>query len=681
MTAAGATRRAGVDVGGTFTDVVTVDPRTGQLLQAKALTTYPDPTEGFLAALAKLGHQRLDYVGYGTTLATNTLLTKAGAATALLTTRGFRDVLEIRRTHRSKLFDLYEEIPEPLVPRPLRLEVTERVGADGSVVEPLAEAEVRAAARQLRDAGVASIAVCYLFSFRNPDHERRTRDILRQELPELAGHISLSSEVLPLHREYERTSTTVVNAYLTPLVSAYFGQVTEQLSQSGRADQLQVMQSSGGLVRPDRAATLPILTLMSGPAGGAIAAAFLGQQLGEARLLTLDMGGTSCDVTGVVDGHPDTRVDFEIGGYAVSYPTIDIHTIGAGGGSIARVDAFGRLSVGPASAGSTPGPACYGRGGEEPTVTDANLVLGLYDAELALGGEIHPDPDLAARAVERRVARPLGLGLVEAAAGIVRLVDANMMHALRTVSVERGRDPRDYALVAFGGAGPVHGAGIAAELGIRRLLIPPTPGCNSALGILASDVRHELVEAWTTRLVAADPELLGGILERLATQGHRELDVDQIPRPARRLLASVDLRYLGQAYELTVPLDSLTPTPQDLKLTIDRFHQTHQARYGHALDDDLVELVNLRLTAVGTTPKPRLAASRTAAAGVEPRGRRTVHLPREGKVRLPVFDRGTLPVGAELPTPCVIHQLDATTLVPPGSRVRVHPTDTLVVEL
>jgi N-methylhydantoinase A len=677
----GEVRRAGVDVGGTFTDVVTVDPASGRLLQAKALTTYPDPTQGFLAALAKLGAGGLDYVGYGTTLATNALLTGAGAATALVTTRGFRDVLEIRRTHRSKLFDLYEEIPAPLVPRPLRFEVTERVGADGQVVEPLAEAEVRAVARRLRDAGVASVAVCFLFAFRNPAHERRTRDILREELPELAGDISLSSEVLPLHREYERTSTTVVNAYLTPLVRAYFEQVTGQLAQAGRARQLQVMQSSGGLVRPDRAGRLPILTLMSGPAGGAIAAAFLGRQLGEPRLLTLDMGGTSCDVTGVVDGAPDTRVDFEVGGYAVSYPTIDIHTIGAGGGSIARVDRFGRLSVGPASAGSRPGPACYGLGGEEPTVTDANLVLGLYDAERPLGGEIHPDPELAARAVERHVARPLGLGLLEAAAGIVRLVDASMMHALRTVSVERGRDPRDYALVAFGGAGPVHGAGIARELGIRRLLVPPTPGCNSALGILASDVRHELVEAWTTRLLAADLAAFGDILGRLAAEGRRELDTDQVAPEARQLAAAVDLRYLGQAYELTVPLDSLAPTAEELQATADRFHRAHRDRYGHALDDDLVELVNVRLTAVGATAKPALAAGPPGAAAAEPRAWRKVRLPSEGMVNVAVFDRADLPVGAELPAPCVVHQLDATTLVPGGARARVHATGTLVVDL
>lgn len=468
--------RAAVDIGGTFTDVVTVDEQTGDLVHAKALTTYPDPTQGFLAALDKATDSSLDSVGYGTTLATNAVLTGTGAKTALLTTAGFRDILEIRRTHRTQLFDIYEEIPAPLVPRPLRFEIEGRVDASGEIVAALDEHAVRAAADRIRAAGVASVAVAYLFSFMNPDHEQRTREILKAELPQLAEDISISSEVLPLHREYERTSTTVMNAYLTPLVREYFSRLRTELEGSKLFAWLQMMQSNGGLVRPERAAAFPILTLLSGPAGGAIAAGYLGELLGEANLLTLDMGGTSCDVTGVIDGDADTRIDFEIGGHAVSYPTIDIHTVGAGGGSIARVDAGGRLSVGPASAGSNPGPAWYGRGGEAPTVTDANVVLGVYDVEHQLGGEIYPDLDLAAQAIELHVAKPMGLSITEAAAGIVRLVNANMMLALRSVSVERGRDPRDFALVPFGGAGPTHGLHIAAELAVKRVIIPPIPG-------------------------------------------------------------------------------------------------------------------------------------------------------------------------------------------------------------
>ena len=373
------------------------------------------------------------------------------------------------------------------------------------MVTTLDEQAVRAAAERLRGSGVESIAVSYLFSFMNPHHELRTREILAEELPELADDITISSEALPLHREYERTSTTVMNAYLTPLVRSYFSRLRTELRDSKLFAWLQMMQSNGGLVRPERAASFPILTLLSGPAGGVMASAYLADLLGETHLLTLDMGGTSCDVAGVIDGDPDTRLDFEIGGYAVSYPTLDIHTVGAGGGSIAKVDDFGRISVGPDSAGSDPGPACYGRGGVLPTVTDANLVLGVYDPEFRLGGEIFPDLDLATRAIERHVARPLGLTVVEAAVGIVRLVNANMMHALRTVSIERGRDPRDFALVPFGGAGPTHGVHIARELALRRVVIPPIPGCNSALGILSSDVRHDLVATLRARMVQLTP--------------------------------------------------------------------------------------------------------------------------------------------------------------------------------
>ncbi len=673
--------RAAVDIGGTFTDVVTVDESTGRLIQAKALTTYPDPTPGFLNALAKVTDSTdLETVGYGTTLATNAVLTRSGARTALLTTEGFRDVLEIRRTHRSTLFDIYEKIPEPLVPRPLRLEIPERIAADGSVVDPLDEPAVRAAAERLRRARVESIAVSYLFSFMNPQHELRTREILAEELPELAEDITISSEALPLHREYERTSTTVMNAYLTPLVRSYFSRLRAELRDSKLFAWLQMMQSNGGLVRPERAASFPILTLLSGPAGGVMASAYLADLLGETHLLTLDMGGTSCDVAGVTNGDPDTRLDFEIGGYAVSYPTLDIHTVGAGGGSIAKVDAFGRISVGPDSAGSDPGPACYGRGGELPTVTDANLVLGVYDQEFQLGGEIFPDLDLAARAIERHVAKPLGLTVVEAAVGIVRLVNANMMHALRTVSIERGRDPRDFALVPFGGAGPTHGVHIARELALRRVVIPPIPGCNSALGILSSDVRHDLVATLRARMAKLTPVELGKAIAVMAAEARQELEEDGIPPERRILRASLDMRYAGQAYELNVALPSLRPDGAAMDRAIADFHLVHQTRYGHSLGDDMVDLVNVRLTGLGAIPKPRLGGDAATTGQAEPRSHRSV-VSVEGRAStVPVYRRADLVAGQTLATPSVIQQLDSTTYLPFGE-ARVHSTGSIVVDL
>ncbi|MYB79113.1 MAG: hydantoinase/oxoprolinase family protein [Acidimicrobiia bacterium] len=673
--------RAAVDIGGTFTDVVTIEQSTGRLVQAKALTTYPDPTPGFLAALAKAtDRDGLETVGYGTTLATNAVLTRSGAKTALLTTQGFRDVLEIRRTHRSTLFDIFEEIPAPIAPRPLRFEIPERTAADGSEVRALDEQAVRAAAGKIRQAGVESIAVSYLFSFMNPAHELRTRQILAEELPELSADITISSEALPLHREYERTSTTVMNAYLTPLVRSYFSRLRAELAESKLYVWLQMMQSNGGLVRPDRAASFPILTLLSGPAGGVMASAYLGRLLGETHLLTLDMGGTSCDVAGITDGEPDTRLDFEIGGYSVSYPTLDIHTVGAGGGSIAKVDGFGRVSVGPDSAGSDPGPACYGRGGEFPTVTDANLVLGVYDPDFQMGGEIYPDIDLAARAIEEHVGKPLGLSVVDAAVGIVRLVNANMMHALRTVSIERGRDPRDFALVPFGGAGPTHGVHIAEELALRRVVIPPIPGCNSALGILASDVRHDLVATLRARVARLDPSDLGETLSELASEARRELDEDSIPPQSRTLRASLDMRYAGQAYELNVPLSSLRPDASTLSRAMADFHHSHRTRYGHSLGDDLVDLVNVRLTGLGATPKPLLGGAAAASGEAEPRSRRRVVSVRGEAEMTPIYHREDLEPGQRVATPSVIQQLDSTTYLPFGE-VRVHNTGAIVVDL
>jgi N-methylhydantoinase A len=672
--------RAAIDIGGTFTDVVTVNELTGKLVQAKVLTTYPDPTPGFLAALAKVTDAELESVGYGTTLATNAVLTGKGAKTALLTTVGFRDVLEIRRTHRNSLFDIYEQIPPPLVPRPLRFEVPGRIGASGEVVDDLDERTVRNIAAQIRDSDVESIAVAYIFSFLNPSQEERTREIIKEELPHLAGDISISSEVLPLHREYERTSTTVMNSYLTPLVRDYFSKLEIKLEQSKLATRLQMMQSNGGLVRTERAAKFPILTLLSGPAGGAMAAAYLGQLLGEKHLLALDMGGTSCDVTGVIDNNPDTRIDFEIGGYAVSYPTIDIHTVGAGGGSIARVDEVGRLSVGPASAGSDPGPACYGRGGELPTVTDANLVLGVYDPDYCLGGEIYPDVELAARAIERHISVPLSLSLTEAAAGIVRLVNANMMNAVRSVSVERGRDPRDFALVAFGGAGPAHGVHIAEELAISRIIIPPIPGCNSALGILVSDVRYDLVTTIRARMVHLDPAYLSDVLKDLSDQAHAELDQDRIGLEGRTVSASLDMRYAGQAYELNVPLASLEPDGAILRDAVAGFHLLHKTRHGHDLDDDLVEMVSVRLTAFGAIPKPILKGHLQSEGAPEPRSRREVYTVSGESSVIPVYHREDLRPGHRLVTPSIVQQIDSTAYLPFG-KAKVDVTGSIVVDL
>lgn len=676
-------RRVAIDIGGTFTDVVAMDA-TGRLEYTKVLTTYPDPLEGFFNGLRKLGGERAAYLGHGTTLATNALLTRSGAPVALLTTRGFRDVLEIRRTHRKTLFDIYETFPEPLVSRDNRFEVTGRIGADGDVVTPLAEPEVRALAADILRADYEAVAVSYLFSFANPEHERRTREILAEELPDLAGKITLSSEILPLHREYERTSTTVVSAMLMPLLRGYLFSLEERCSREGAADTLLIMQNTGGLVSPQRAADLPVLTLLSGPAGGATATVFLGGLWGKRLLLALDMGGTSTDVSAVVDGAPDTRLDFQIGDYDLSYPSIDIHTIGAGGGSQARVDAHGRLMVGPESAGSTPGPACYGHGGEIPTVTDANLVLGYLDPGEALGGEIVLDPAAAERAIRRYVADPLGLDVVEAAVGIITIVNSNMMHALRFMSVERGRDPRDYVLVPFGGAGPIHGGALASELGIRRVLIPPIPGCTSAMGILSADLRHESVRAIHRPLLGIDSHLLRSSLSEMSADVREQLLAEGIPRDRIRVVATADLRYSGQAYELPIPIPSGRRSASVEERLAARFHREHRRRYGHALSDDQVEVVNARVTGVGLTDKPALDGGGDYKGG-DPRDalvadRRIVIGPGES-ITVPVYDRSRLSPGTSPPAPCLITQSDATTYIPPETTAVVDAIGCISLDL
>jgi N-methylhydantoinase A len=672
-------RRLAIDIGGTFTDVVAMDP-DGGLGYAKALTTYPDPADGLFKGIAKIGGGRAGYLGHGTTLATNALLTKTGTRVAIVTTRGFRDVLEIRRTHRNTLFDIYEEVPEPLVPRDARFEVTERIAVDGSVVTPLSIPDIRGVASQIRDGRFDAIAICFLFSFANDEHEQRARDVLREEIPEIADRIVVSAEILPLHREYERTSTTVVSAMLMPLLREYLRNLEARVHQADAADTLLIMQNTGGLVSPQRAADLPVLTLLSGPAGGATATAFLGGLWNERRLLALDMGGTSTDVSAVVDGAPDTRLDFKIGEHDLSYPSIDIHTIGAGGGSQAHVDPHGRLTVGPESSGSTPGPACYGRGGEIPTVTDANLVLGYLDPGDALGGEIDIDRSAAERAIRTQVAEPLGLTIEEAALGIMRIVNSNMMHALRFVSVERGRDPRDYALVPFGGAGPIHGVSLAGELGIGRVLIPPIPGCNSAMGILAADLRHESVRAIHRPLGGMDAGSLREAIAEMSDEVKRQLREEGIPPRRIKIQALADLRYEGQAYDLGIPVPSGKSLEERLAA---RFHREHRRRYGHALTDERIEVVNARVTGVGLTDKPSLGGEHGEAVDLAAAqaGKRRITTEDGESMEVPVFRRDALAPGAALPSPCLVVQSDATSYVPPGTKATVDRIGCIAVEL
>lgn len=672
-------KRIGIDVGGTFTDVVVLDEETGLTRCFKASTNYDQPADGIMEAFdaAHVAPTDVSHVKLGTTLGLNAILTRRGAVTGLLTTAGFRDVLEIRRTHRDRLFDLDETIPPPLVPRRLRKEVIERVGADGSEVTPLDEDGVRAAWRELRDQGVTALAISFLFAFRNPGHEQRARELVLEEGG--AEAVFISTDVLPVLREYERTSTTVTAAFVSPVVRNFVGELANHLDKRGLdPGRLSVMTNSGGSLAAAAAGAAPIPTLLSGPAGGVAGARWLATQMGFDHVLTLDMGGTSCDVSGVQAGVADERLDMRVGGLDIAYPTFDVHTIGAGGGSIAWIDTGGALRVGPASAGSTPGPACYGRGGRQPTVTDANLVLGRYADDVPLGGSLRLDAAAARDVIDQAVAQPLGVSVERAAAGILRIVNANMVNAVRTISVERGRDPRAYALVPFGGGGPVHATDIAHELGISTVLVPPFPGCTSAFGATLAQPRRDALRSVNRAVDTIEPPALQALVEELAAQASAQLAEEGFERSQITFEVWAALHYKGQAHELAVRHDGMLVDARSLTDLSRRFGDLHEQQYGHSFDDVPTELVTLRVTAFGHQPGPPVIWQWDREIRSGSGSTREVYFESlDAFVTAAVLDGGDLP--ARVSGPAVIHQVDATILVPPGWEAIRHETGNLIV--
>jgi N-methylhydantoinase A len=651
----------GVDVGGTFTDAVLFDGET--VHTAKLPTTPEDQAAGVIAAVRKVlrragaGAEEVESFAHGMTVGTNALLEESGARTALVATRGFSDLLEIGRQERPELYRLCSPKPAPLVEPELRFEAAERVGPEGEI-EPLADGELERLAALVRDSGAESVAICLLFSYLDPSHEREIAEHLRRELPDL--HVSASHEVLPRFREYERCSTTTIDAYLSPLLGRYLGRLGEAAARAGLPEPV-VMQSSGGVAATGDAARAGAWSVLSGPAGGAVGAGLLARAAGDGDALGLDMGGTSCDVC-VIEGGEVRRTDGRrIEGRAIQLPMVDVHTVGAGGGSIGWRDPGGALRVGPRSAGAVPGPACYGRGGREPTVTDANLVLGNLAPDSTLAGGVALDVDAARRAVAG-LAGPLGLDELQTAEGIVRVANQEMVRALRVVTVERGIDPRGFALLPFGGAGPMHAAAIAAELGIGRILCPRAGGVLSALGLCASDLRRD-----TTRTVM----LSGG-----------ELSAERVAAEVEELVALLDgpgepevvyeLRYAGQAFELPVP-GSVRPDPADLAA---RFEAEHERCYGHRDTDGEVVLVHIRLALVAPGPRPQLAA---APEGELEDGDRQVRFDGEW-AETPVL-RGEPPAGLRAEGPVVFELPEATFVVPPGWRTEVDDAGTIVAQV
>ena len=654
--------RVGVDVGGTFTDLAAISD--GRLITAKVPSTPGDQSAGVLEAI---GAGRLGPVAafaHGMTVATNALLERRGARTALVTTEGFRDVIEIGRQDRPSLYDLERRRPAPLVPRELRFVVRERMGP-GGVVTALNDAAVAEVVEAVGAARVEAVAVCLLFGFLHPQHEQRIGIALRATHPGL--HVSLSSEVLPELREYERFATTVADAYLAPGLAAYLRALAGRAEAAGLPAPL-VMQSSGGVAELRAASELASACVLSGPAGGVVGAAHVAAAGGHSDVLSFDMGGTSTDVAPIVGGRAQVRTDAEVAGVPIRHPTVDVHTVSAGGGSIARADEGGALRVGPRSAGAVPGPAAYGRGGVEPTVTDANLLLGVLPDGARLGGDVVLDSAAAERALTR-LGDALGLDALQTALGVIRVANAEMAQALRVVSVERGLDPRSFALIAFGGAGGMHACALADELAIGTVLVPEAGGVLSALGLALSDLRRDLVQPLLARLTEDDSTAARGAVEAgfegLERRGRALLGAPRLERHA-------DLRYARQAFELTVDASG------DAGGLPARFHAEHERRYGYAMPDEPVELVALRVTATLPVGKPDLAA-RAPAGGDPVVSRRRLHTGGDWQ-EVPVLDRERMGAGSTVSGPAVVELAGATCLVAPGWDGRIDAVGTLELE-
>jgi N-methylhydantoinase A len=667
----------GVDVGGTFTDVTAVDTATGEVRIGKVPSRPLDEAGAVLAGLAALGidSRTVRRLVHGTTVGTNAILERRGARVALLTTAGFRDLIEIGRTKRNipALFVPTFVRPRPVVDRPLRFEVAERVGADGRVLRPLEPVEVAPVLDAVGAAGPEAVAVCLLHAYANPAHERELGALLARRLPGLPA--SLSFDVVPEYREFERFSTTVLNAYLQPLMDRYLSGLEKRLFESGYAYGVLTVGSSGGMMTVDTARRLPIKTIVSGPAGGVGQACFLAGHADLDDFITYDMGGTSTDVCLVRGRTPVTTTENEIGAFPVKVPQIDIHTVGAGGGSVAWLDVDGSLQVGPRSAGARPGPAAYGLGGTEPTVTDANVVLGRMGTDRVLGGAIRLDAARAREAVAGLAGR-LGLGVHALAEGIVRIAVARMTASIREISIARGHDPRDFTLVAFGGAGPMHAALIAEELAIPRVLVPRYPGNFSALGLLVSDVKHD--DARTrVGLLHDRREAIDAAFAEMDADAAARLEAEGFAAAARRVDRSLELRYLGQAFELSVPVAS---GGLDLEAITREFHERHLATYGHADPGGDVELVTVRIAARGVVEKP--APPRHAgpgAGGPAPSGTRPAWFGGR-ELRVDVYERDALPATAALAGPAIVEELGATTVLPPGWTARLDTIGGLVLE-
>ena len=681
--------RVAVDTGGTFSDFVFFNEETGKISITKVSSTPKEPFQAVLNGVQELldrgvPAKEISFFCHGTTVGTNTLLEGKGAKTGLLVTSGFRgiyEVMEQTRGYGPATYDLFFEKPKLLAPSYYTEEIPERVDFRGAVLKPIDIESSLQAIRSLKQKKVESVAVCFLFSFLNQQHELKIKEIMEKEFPEAS--LSLSCEILPQIREFYRMSTTVINAYIAPVLSRYLGRLEGRLREMGvTTPKLYIMQSNGGVSTFQGAGKKPVATVLSGPAGGVIASLGISQMAGIKNIITFDMGGTSCDVALIHEGNPVITTQGRINQRPISLPMLDIHTVSAGGGTIARIDAVGGLQVGPDSAGADPGPICYGYGGKEVTITDANLVLGVLNPDHFLGGRMKLDKGKAETLLEEKIARPLGLGLLEAADGILKIINVKMEEAIKAVSSQRGYDIRDFTLVAFGGGGPMHAGRIALDLGIPSLLIPFAPGVTSALGLLMSDVKHDYVRSKLAPLKELDLGEANHLFSQLIEQARAELRSEGFQDNEMELQPFLDLRYAGQGYELTVPSPMPPFKAADIDLMRQRFDSQHEQAHGHKAESEPVELVSLRLISVGLVPQAKFSpvkptGKKLAAARI---GERKIFFGREhGTLNCRIYNRDALEPAHKIAGPAVIEQMDTTTVIHPEQEATVDSYRNLMV--
>jgi N-methylhydantoinase A len=688
--------RVTVDTGGTFSDFVYLNEETREVSISKVPSTPDDPSRAILQGIEMLlakgvAAADIGFFCHGTTVGTNALLEGKGVKTGLLVTEGFRGIYPVgeqARPYGAAIFDVMYDKPALLVPQSLTGEVKERVDYQGHVLKALDEAALRETLRALAAHKLESIAVCLLFSFLHPEHEARVREIAREELPDCS--VSLSSEIVPLIREYHRLSTTVINAYLQPILARYIAQLDRRLSAAGVGTrQKYIMQSNGGMATFAAAARKAVTTVLSGPAGGVTAGAYACRMTGFQNVITFDMGGTSCDVALIRDGEPFIASRGKIEGRDLALPMMDINTVSAGGGTIAMVDRFGVLQVGPHSAGAKPGPACYGRGGEMPTITDCNLVMGHLSADNFLGGQMRLDLVRARQAVSTKVAEPLAIDTVEAAEGIVRIIEVKMEEAIKAISTMRGHDLRDFMLLAFGGAGPVHAGRIARDLGMAGLIVPLYPGVYSAIGLIMSDVKHDYVQSKMQPMEELSPDEVNGMFERLEALAAADLRADGFAPEHIKIQRALDMRYAGQGYEITLPCAPTPPSPANgggkggdggLSGLRRQFDQQHKTMFGHMAPEQAVEVVSYRVRGLGLVPPVELPRFKPTGATLADAQRATRQVRFDGRdLDCPVYQRERLDVGLTLRGPAILDQLDCTAVIYAGQTARVDEWKTLIV--